>query len=87
MNLLCPPSLTLFGNQLSLPLRNIQSFAIKHWKYIFVMFVLIAYIIHALFRKEGMMEYMDTSESGKPAGMKEFAEAATNKRERPSRPS
>ena len=53
-----------FISKLSKPLRNVQSFAIKHWKYIFVMFVLIAYIIHALFRKEGMMEYMDTSESG-----------------------
>jgi hypothetical protein len=42
------------------------------------MFVLIAYIIHALFRKEGMMEYMDTSDSGNPAGIKEFAELVTD---------
>ena len=67
-----------FISKLSKPLRNVQSFAIKHWKYIFVMFVLIAYIIHALFRKEGMMEYMDTSESGKPAGIKKFAGKASN---------
>ena len=65
-------------SKLSKPLRNVQSFAIKHWKYIFVMFVLIAYIIHALFRKEGMMEYMDTPKSGSTAGMKEFAELVTD---------
>ena len=67
-----------FISKLSKPLRNVQSFAIKHWKYIFVMFVLIAYIIHALFRKEGMMEYMDTPKSGSTAGMKEFAELVTD---------
>lgn len=67
-----------FISKLSKPLRNVQSFAIKHWKYIFVMFVLIAYIIHALFRKEGMMEYMDTPKSGNPAGMDDLAEALTD---------
>ena len=68
-----------FISKLSKPLRNVQSFAIKHWKYIFVMFVLIAYIIHALFRKEGMMEYMDTSESGSTENdYTKFAEAATD---------
>lgn len=68
-----------FISKLSKPLRNVQSFAIKHWKYIFVMFVLIAYIIHALFRKEGMMEYMDTSESGSTENdLQEFAGAVTD---------
>ena len=68
-----------FISKLSKPLRNVQSFAIKHWKYIFVMFVLIAYIIHALFRKEGMMEYMDTSESGSTENdLQEFTELVTD---------
>ena len=66
-----------FISKLSKPLRNVQSFAIKHWKYIFVMFVLIAYIIHALFRKEGMIEYMDTSESGS-TDLQEFTELVTD---------
>jgi flagellar biosynthesis GTPase FlhF len=43
------------------------------------MFVLIAYIIHALFRKEGMMEYMDTSESESTENdLQEFTELVTD---------